>query len=65
MKVWQLLIVIMILLASCAQSPETELEKRIARVESGLLGDYGDSPSQGMDISERIRQMWDEGEVPA
>ena len=55
MKVWQGLIVIVILLASCAQSPEAELEKRIARVESGLLGDYGDSPSQSMDLSERMQ----------
>ena len=55
MKVWQGLIVIVILLASCAQSPEAELEKRIARVESGLLGDYGDSPSQGMHLLERMQ----------
>ena len=54
MRIRQLLIAIVILLASCAQSPETALEKKIARIESGLLGDYGDSPSQGMDLSERM-----------
>ena len=55
MRIRQLLIAIVFLLVSCAQSPESELEKRIARVESGLLGDYGDSPSQGMDLLERMQ----------
>ena len=55
MRVRQLLITIEFLLASCAQSPATSLEKRIARVESGLLGDYGDSPLQSLDLSERMQ----------
>ena len=54
MRIRQLLIAIVILLASCAQSPETTLEKKISRVEQGLLRAYGDPSWQSMDLSERM-----------
>jgi CubicO group peptidase (beta-lactamase class C family) len=52
MKVRQLLLIAVILLASCAQS---SIEERITRVESGLLSDYSDSSSQGMHILDRMQ----------
>jgi CubicO group peptidase (beta-lactamase class C family) len=52
MKVRQLLLIVMILLASCAQS---SIEERITRVESGLLSDYSGSSSQGMHILDRMQ----------
>lgn len=55
MKVRLLLFTIVFVLTSCAQSPQSSLEKRIARVEHGLLSDYGDSSSQSMNILDRMQ----------
>jgi CubicO group peptidase (beta-lactamase class C family) len=41
-------------LSSCARDPEALLERRIARVEHGLIFEYGDPPWTRMDLAERM-----------
>lgn len=41
-------------LSSCALDPEALTEKRIARVERGLLSEYRDPPWARMDLAERM-----------
>ena len=54
MRVRQLLIAIVFVLASCTQSPESSIEKRIERVEHGLLSGYRDPPWKRMGLAERM-----------
>ena len=39
---------------SCAPSPEPSVERRIQRVERGLLSSYGDPPWKRMELAERM-----------
>ena len=54
MRVRLLLIAIVFVLTSCAQSPETSIDRRIGRVEHGLLSAYGDPPWKRMRLAERM-----------
>ena len=54
MRVRLLLIAIVFLLTSCAQSPETSIDRRIGRVEHGLLSAFGDPPWKRMSLAERM-----------
>jgi CubicO group peptidase (beta-lactamase class C family) len=47
-------IVFALSLTSCARSPESSLERRIRRVERGLLSAYGDPPWKRMKLAERM-----------
>jgi len=56
MRARLVLIFVMIVLCvtSCAQSPESRIDKRIEEVESGLIRAYGDSPRERMNLAERM-----------
>jgi CubicO group peptidase (beta-lactamase class C family) len=54
MRVRQLLIAFVFILTSCAQSPESSIERRIGRVEQGLISSYGDPPWKRMRLAERM-----------
>ena len=54
MRVRLLLIAIVFVLTSCAQSPETSIDRRIGRVEHGLLSAFGDPPWKRMSLAERM-----------
>lgn len=54
MRVRLILIAIMFVLTSCAQSPESSIERRIAGVEHGLLSVLGDPPWKRMRLAERM-----------
>jgi CubicO group peptidase (beta-lactamase class C family) len=49
-----IVIVSFLSLSSCALDPEALTEERIARVERGLLGEYGNPPWARMDLAERM-----------
>ena len=55
MRVRLLLIVVVFILTSCAQSPESSIERRIGRVEHGLIGAYGDPPWKKMSLADRMQ----------
>lgn len=47
-------IVFVLSVASCGPSSESSIEKRIHRVERGLLSTYGDPPWKRMELAERM-----------
>ena len=55
MRVRLIFIVVMTVLCvtSCAQSPKSVIDKRIEEVENGLIRAYGDSPAFPVD-----RELW-------
>jgi len=54
MKVRLILLTFVLVLAGCAQFSKSPTERRIEKVEHGLLNAYGDPPWEGMDITERM-----------
>jgi len=48
------LIMIVLFLFGCSRSPETAIERRIRRVENGLLADMADPPWRRMTLAERM-----------
>ena len=53
-KLLPIVLVLVLSLASCVRSPETAVERRIARVERGLLRDQGDPPWKRMHLLDRM-----------
>ncbi len=53
-KLVPIVLVLVLSLASCVRSPETAVERRIARVERGLLRDQGDPPWKRMHLLDRM-----------
>jgi CubicO group peptidase (beta-lactamase class C family) len=53
-KLLPIMLVLVLSLASCVRSPETAVERRIARVERGLLRDQGDPPWKRMHLLDRM-----------
>ena len=53
-KLLPIVLTLALSLASCVRSPETAVERRIARVERGLLRDQGDPPWKRMHLLDRM-----------
>jgi CubicO group peptidase (beta-lactamase class C family) len=53
-KLFPIVLVLVLSLASCVRSPETAIERRIARVERGLLRDQGDPPWKRTHLLDRM-----------
>jgi CubicO group peptidase (beta-lactamase class C family) len=53
-KLLLITIVLTLSLTNCARSPESSIERKIQRVEQGLISDYADPPWERMDLAERM-----------
>ncbi len=56
MRVGMIFIVVVFVLSltGCARSPESSIERRIGRIERGLLSAYSDPPWKRMELVERM-----------
>ena len=53
-RLFSIVLVLVLALTSCARSPEASVERRIARIERGLIGDLGDPPWKRMRLLDRM-----------